>query len=81
MVKLYCDKCGKDCGCIARDILINNIENPVPASIRDTTRPQITADCKTKRLLLCQACYRQTGLPNLFEEGLVFMDINTNKQR
>lgn len=80
MIKLYCDKCGKNCGHIARDILINNIENPVPASINDTSKPQITDDRKTKRLLLCQECYKQTGLPNLYEEGLVFMNVNTENE-
>lgn len=79
MVKLYCDKCGRDCGHIARDILISNIENPVPTSTGDTERPQITADCKTKRFLLCQECYKQTGLPNLFEEGLFFMNDKSDK--
>lgn len=74
MIKLICDRCGKDCGLVARDILINDIENPVPTSCADKGQPMLSVSHKSKRLLLCQDCYRITGLPNLYEDGLIFRD-------
>lgn len=72
MIRLICDKCGKDCDLNALDIMIHNIHNPVPHSLEDVGRPQLTSSGEHKRFLLCSDCYRALGLPNVYEEGLVF---------
>ena len=72
MIKLYCDRCGNDCGNIARDIIIYDITNPVPKTAEDDEKPKLTSSNIHKRLLICSNCYRKTGLPNLYEPGLMF---------
>ena len=72
MIKLICDKCGKDCDCHAMDVLVRVIDNPTPVSFNDTGEPKMTICNKTKRMLLCQSCYREMGMPKVFFKGLVF---------
>ena len=74
MIKLICDKCGKDCDNIALDVLVRALENPTPVSCKDTGEPKITISSETKRMLLCQSCYKRLGLPNVYTGGLVFRD-------
>ena len=71
---MICDKCGKDCGNIALDVLARAIENPTPTSCNDTGEPKITTSNETKRMLLCQSCYKGLGLPNVYVDGLEFRD-------
>lgn len=72
MIKLICDKCGKDCDLIARDIQVCNIINPIPHDVTDIGLPTISNSNERKRFLLCQNCYKKMGLPNLYMDGLVF---------
>ena len=72
MIRLFCDCCKKDCDLCAVDIQVNNIHNPVPHSVMDTGTPHISDSFERKRFMLCQDCYQKMGLPNLYEDGLVF---------
>ena len=73
MIRLFCDRCKGDCDLCALDIQVNNIHNPVPHSVTDTGTPHLSDSYERKRFLLCQKCYREMGLPNVYEDGLVFM--------
>lgn len=73
MIKLECDKCKKDCGLVAFDVLVRVLHNPEPVSIKDTGNPQITCENTSLRMLLCQDCYKKLGLPN------VYSSLNNNK--
>lgn len=66
MIKMICDKCGKDCDLIAYDIRIGVLHNPVPVSLKDVGEPKITSDNSHIRMLLCQDCYKELGLPNIY---------------
>lgn len=66
MLKVLCDKCGKDCGAQALDVLVRVIDNPAPLSIDSTYEPQITCDNSAIRMLLCHECYEKLGMPNVF---------------
>ena len=65
MLKIICDKCGKDCRAHALDILVRVIVIPAPLSIESTNDPKITCDNSAIRMLLCQDCYRKLGMPNV----------------
>ncbi len=69
MVKLICDKCGKDCDLCAFDILISSLHNPVPHRRNDFGLPQISFDDTRLRFVLCQDCYIAHGLPNIYTEA------------
>lgn len=66
MLKMMCDKCGKDSNLIAYDLLIRLLHNPSPVSITDKSDPTITHDNSSMRIMLCQNCYRKLGLPNIY---------------
>lgn len=66
MIELICDKCGKNCDLNAYDIRVNVIHNPVPSSFKDLGEPHLTDDKSRMRMLLCQDCYRELGLPNIY---------------
>lgn len=65
MIKVLCDKCGKDCGLVAYDFLIGIIENPCPTYIHDVGSLKITANNMKLRFVVCQGCYRSFGFPNI----------------
>lgn len=75
MVKIFCDKCKKDCGLNAYDIMVNVLHNPTPHSVRDIEQPCITQDDIHIRFTLCLDCYEKMGLPNVYSverKGLIF---------
>lgn len=78
MVKVFCDKCGKDCQLQAFDILIGKISDPAPTNIFDTSDLKITCENDKIRFILCQDCYIKLGLPNIYtakrEKKLTFRD-------
>ena len=59
MVKLICDKCGKDCDRIGFDIMIRLISNYAPYDKKDISSPRLT-------MVLCQDCYIDLSLPSLY---------------
>ena len=67
MLKMICDKCGADCDRIAYDVRVNVLHNPVPVVMTDSGEPKITCDNSRIRFLLCQNCYKQLGLPNIYK--------------
>ena len=69
MVKLICDKCGKDCDLCAYDITIASLHNPVPHHRSDIGLAQISCDNTRVRFVLCQECYAEHGLPNIYFEA------------
>lgn len=66
MVKLLCDKCGADCDLVGFDVRVNVLHNSTPHSIFEFGEPKITDDNTHIRFLLCQKCYREMGLPNIY---------------
>lgn len=72
MIKLICDRCGKECGLNAFDVRSNVIHNPVPTSIRDVGEPKLSACDDHIRFMLCSDCYNELGLPNPYEKELKF---------
>lgn len=78
MLKIICDKCGKDCGLIAYDLLVRILHNPEPVSIKDTGAPHITSDNSSIRMTFCENCYKEMGMPNIYKtlkaESLKFKD-------
>lgn len=66
MVKIFCDKCGKDCDRVAYSVEVNSIHNPSPMYISDTGTPHITDNNSHIIFILCQDCYRDIGLPNIY---------------
>ena len=67
MVRVFCDKCGRDSDLVAYDILVRVIHNPVPHSIFDTSDPKMTTDNDKMRMVLCQKCYSKLGFPNIYK--------------
>lgn len=78
MIKLICDKCGKDCDRIGYDILIRMLDNFAPYDKNDTSAPHLTNKDQHLRMLLCQDCYISLKLPNLYmqegSKGVVWND-------
>lgn len=78
MVRLFCDKCGKDCDLNAMDIRVGVIHNPVPHHHQDLGEPHLTDDTTRCRFLLCQDCYREMGFPNPYtvkhKNKIIFRD-------
>lgn len=79
MVKVLCDKCGKDCELNALAITTEVIHNPCPVHLQDCGDLQITGDHSKIRYILCQECYIGLGLPNVYSairnKKLEFRDI------
>lgn len=67
MVRMFCDKCGKDCDAVAFDVAVTGIENPVPLSIFSRGEPRLSCTNNRYRFMLCQTCYRKMGFPNIFK--------------
>ena len=68
MVKLICDKCGKDCDRIGFDLMLRLISNFSPCGKNDTSCPRLTDEDVHLRMVLCQDCYIDLGLPNLYAQ-------------
>lgn len=66
MVKLICDKCGKDCDRIGFDIMIRLISNYAPYDKKDISSPRLTDEDQHLRMVLCQDCYIDLSLPSLY---------------
>lgn len=84
MVKVLCDKCGKDCGLNALAITTEVINNPCPVHLQDCGELQITCDHSRIRYILCQECYIGLGLPNVYStirnKKLEFRDTTKTQQ-
>ena len=65
MIKVFCDKCGKDCGLNAYALTVEIINNPCPVHIFDVGDLKITCDHTKMRMIVCQDCYRSLGMPNI----------------
>lgn len=78
MIKVFCDKCGKDCELNAFAITTEIIHNPCPVHLQDCGELKITGDHSKIRYVLCQDCYINLGLPNVYttirEKILKFRD-------
>lgn len=67
MIQIICDRCGRNCGRIAFEVRVSNIENPTPLHARDTGDLKITCDNSKYRFIICQRCSREMGFPNIFK--------------
>ena len=67
MIQVICDRCGSNCGRVAFDVRVSNIENPTPLYTNDIGDPKITSDRSSYRFILCQKCSRKMGFPNIFD--------------
>ena len=65
MIKVFCDKCEKDCGLNAYALTVEIINNPCPVHIFDVGDLKITCDHTKMRMIVCQDCYRSLGMPNI----------------
>lgn len=66
MIQILCDKCKKSCGLNAYVISINVIHNPNPTNYKDTGDVRLTDDNTYVRFCLCQECYANLRLPNIY---------------
>lgn len=67
MVRVFCDKCGKDCELNAYEIRVEVIHNPTPYHALDIGDAKLS-DVKDRcRFILCQDCYREMGMPNVYK--------------
>lgn len=66
MVKVFCDKCGMDCGLNAFVLTIQTIHNPNPVNISSFGSIKLTDDNTHIAMCLCQNCYRELKLPNIY---------------
>lgn len=66
MIKIICDICGKDCGLNAYVLSVNVIHNPNPTKYSDIGEIRLSDDYSHMRLCLCQECYHNTKLPNIY---------------
>ena len=67
MVKVFCDRCGADCKLNAYAIRIENIHNRYPSFPLDIGPPYLSVSHERCQFTLCQDCYLEMGLPNLYE--------------
>lgn len=67
MVKVFCDKCEKDCDLIGYVIAVEVIHNPCPVRPTDMGPIKLTCDNSRMRMVLCQKCYRALGFPNIYK--------------
>lgn len=68
MVKVFCDKCEKDCDLNAYAITVEVIHNPCPVHPLDVAGDiKLTSDHTRMRFILCQKCYRGLGFPNIYK--------------
>lgn len=66
MIKVFCDKCDKDCDLNAYVITVEVIHNPSPHHATDAGRLKITDDTTFMKQIYCQACYAALNLPNIY---------------
>lgn len=67
MIKVICDKCGKDCGLNAMVLTIQVIHNPSPVFVLDRCDLKITDDNSFMKMCLCQECYEKLHFPNIYK--------------
>lgn len=67
VIHVVCDKCKKDCGLVAYDLIVGIIHNPCPTNMFDTGDLKATCDRTKIRMVVCQDCYRSIGLPNIYK--------------
>lgn len=80
MVKVFCDKCHVDCGLSAFVLTIQSIHNPTPANLSSFGRVKLTDDNTHITMCLCQNCYKELKLPNIYSSvnrGMVVWDEGT----
>lgn len=70
MIKVICDKCGGNCDRTAYDIRIGAIHNPTPLNAHDRDELKITDDNTQIRFVLCQECYYDMGLPDIYNTAI-----------
>lgn len=66
MIKIICDKCGCNCMRCGFHVDIQVIHNPTPIFCTDLGDLKITDDHTRVRFCLCQDCYAELGLPNVY---------------
>ena len=66
MVKVFCDRCGCDCDLNAYALTIQVIHNPTPANVASNGEARLTDDNTHISLCLCQKCYNELKLPNIY---------------
>lgn len=74
MLKIICDRCKKDCGLFALDIIMQVIHDPTPNLPNYVGRINITDDDTIKKFQLCSECATELGLPNIYKKDLIFRD-------
>ena len=78
MVKIFCDRCGKDCDLISYVVSCEVIHNPCPTNPFDRGEIKMTCDKSFIRMCMCQDCYREMKLPNIYictsEKEIVWRD-------
>lgn len=70
MVKIMCDKCGKECNHNAFDVFVNFLHDYMPTNIKETSRASIGDENTHIRFILCQDCYEELRLPNPYSNQL-----------
>ena len=80
MIQVLCDKCGKDCDLNAYEVRVSAIHNPSPRHVLSVGDLKITDDNSKIRFCLCQDCYREIGLPNIYmcidQKAVVWRDVD-----
>lgn len=66
MIKIICDKCGKEADRVGYSIEVHSLHNASPMYLTDTGLPHITDDNSHINFTLCQDCYRAMKLPNIY---------------
>lgn len=66
MIKIFCDRCGADCDLVGYDVRVSALHNPTPHSIFEMGEPKLSDDQTHIRFVLCQKCYKNFGLPNIY---------------
>ncbi len=67
MLKVLCDKCGKDCDKTAFELRVGVIHNPIPLDYSDEGDMRLTDTPDTIRFILCQDCYKAAGMPSVYK--------------
>lgn len=66
MIRIFCDRCGADCDLVGYDVRACVLHNFTPHSIFEVGEPKLSDDQTHIRFVLCQKCYRDLGLPNIY---------------
>ena len=70
MVKIICDKCGKECDHNAFDVFVNFLHDYIPTHCKETVKANIGDENTHIRFILCQDCYKKFGLPNPYSKEI-----------